>query len=263
MPHVTVGEENSCRSSCTTRTTDRAAGGADPRLSTRRPLVGETGAGAARSRETCDHVRPSRVWAVQPSGDRLRLRHLRRRSQDTGRQARPARGRPGRLLDGDGRGHPVPGNVRLRARGQGCALRPHPSVLLQTDDNPKGVPQSVFDGFMETIKQDRYAWFKFFFDNFYNFDKLHGTRISDEAWNASFEVAAGRPLTPPSHACQPGSRTSAPTCRRSTCPFSSFRALRIASCHRRHRPAPPRPGERHPVHRDRGWTTQHWLDARR
>lgn len=68
---------------------------------------------------------------------------------------------------------------------------PIPPFLLQTDDNPKGIPQSVFDGFMETIKQDRYAWFKFFFDNFYNVDKLHGTRISDEAWNASFEVAAG------------------------------------------------------------------------
>jgi non-heme chloroperoxidase len=68
---------------------------------------------------------------------------------------------------------------------------PIPPFLLQTDDNPKGVPQSVFDGFIETIKQDRYAWFKSFFDNFYNVDKLHGTRISDEAWNASFEVAAG------------------------------------------------------------------------
>ena len=68
---------------------------------------------------------------------------------------------------------------------------PIPPFLLQTDDNPKGVPQSVFDGFMETIKKDRYGWFKFFFDNFYNVDKLHGTRISDEALHASFEVAAG------------------------------------------------------------------------
>ncbi|HEY6624055.1 MAG TPA: alpha/beta hydrolase [Acidimicrobiales bacterium] len=68
---------------------------------------------------------------------------------------------------------------------------PIPPFLLQTDDNPKGVPQSVFDGFSETIKKDRYAWFKFFFDNFYNVDELHGTRISDEAWNASFQVAAG------------------------------------------------------------------------
>src|SRR5437660_503181 len=68
---------------------------------------------------------------------------------------------------------------------------PIPPFLLQTEDNPKGVPQSVFDGFKETIKKDRYAWFKFFFDNFYNVDKLHGTRISDEAWNASFQVAAG------------------------------------------------------------------------
>jgi non-heme chloroperoxidase len=69
-------------------------------------------------------------------------------------------------------------------------LGPVPPFLLQTDDNPRGVPQSVFDGFQETIKQDRYAWFKFFFDNFYNVDKFHGTRISDEAWNASFQVAA-------------------------------------------------------------------------
>jgi non-heme chloroperoxidase len=68
---------------------------------------------------------------------------------------------------------------------------PIPPFLLQTEDNPKGVPQSVFDGFMDMIKKDRYAWFKFFFDNFYNVDKLHGTRISDEAWNASFQVAAG------------------------------------------------------------------------
>jgi len=68
---------------------------------------------------------------------------------------------------------------------------PIPPFLLQTADNPKGVPQSVFDGFKDTITKDRYAWFKFFLDNFYNVDKFHGTRISDQAWEASFQVAAG------------------------------------------------------------------------
>jgi non-heme chloroperoxidase len=68
---------------------------------------------------------------------------------------------------------------------------PIPPFLLQTDDNPLGVPQSLFDGFEEQITKDRYAWFKFFFDNFYNVDKLGGTRISDQAWNASFAVASG------------------------------------------------------------------------
>ncbi len=67
---------------------------------------------------------------------------------------------------------------------------PIPPFLLQTPDNPKGLPQSVFDGFEQMIKADRYAWFKFFFDNFYNVDELRGTRISDDAWNASFQVAA-------------------------------------------------------------------------
>jgi non-heme chloroperoxidase len=70
-------------------------------------------------------------------------------------------------------------------------LGPIPPFLLQAPDNPQGVPQSVFDGLMEAVRKDRYAFFKQFFDNFYNVDKLGGTRISDEAWRASFQVAVG------------------------------------------------------------------------
>jgi non-heme chloroperoxidase len=70
-------------------------------------------------------------------------------------------------------------------------LGPIPPFLLQTPDNPQGVPRSVFDGLMAAIRKDRYAYFKGFFDNFYNVDKLGGTRISDEAWRASFQVAVG------------------------------------------------------------------------
>jgi non-heme chloroperoxidase len=49
----------------------------------------------------------------------------------------------------------------------------------------------VFDGFEETVTEDRYAWFTFLFDNCYNVDELRGTRISDQAWNASFQVGVG------------------------------------------------------------------------
>jgi non-heme chloroperoxidase len=66
-----------------------------------------------------------------------------------------------------------------------------PPFLLKTDDNPEGVERSVFDGIEAAIVADRYAYFKDFFDNFYNVDKLGGTRISDQAWQASFNVAAG------------------------------------------------------------------------
>jgi non-heme chloroperoxidase len=66
-----------------------------------------------------------------------------------------------------------------------------PPFLLKTDDNPEGVDQSVFEGIKAAIVADRYAYFKDFFDNFYNVDKLGGTRISDQAWQASFNVAAG------------------------------------------------------------------------
>ncbi len=66
-----------------------------------------------------------------------------------------------------------------------------PPFLLKTDDNPEGVDGSVFEGIKTAIVADRYAYFKDFLDNFYNVDKLGGTRISDQAWQASFNVAAG------------------------------------------------------------------------
>jgi non-heme chloroperoxidase len=66
-----------------------------------------------------------------------------------------------------------------------------PPFLLQTDDNPKGVPAEVFDGIKQTVLADRYAWFDQFFANFYNTDKLAPERISDAALRASFQVAAG------------------------------------------------------------------------
>src|ERR1700749_26500 len=65
-----------------------------------------------------------------------------------------------------------------------------PPFLLQTDDNPKGVPGSVFDGIKQAIVADRYAYFDDFFANFYNTDVLAPERIGDAALRASFQVAA-------------------------------------------------------------------------
>ncbi|HEY8700609.1 MAG TPA: alpha/beta hydrolase [Arthrobacter sp.] len=63
--------------------------------------------------------------------------------------------------------------------------------LLQTEDNPSGVPQSVFDGLTEAVTADRYAFFTEFFRNFYNTDTFLGTpRLSQEALSASWNVAA-------------------------------------------------------------------------
>jgi non-heme chloroperoxidase len=64
-----------------------------------------------------------------------------------------------------------------------------PPFLLKTDDNPEGVDGSVFEGIREAVRKDRYAYFKDFLDNFYNVDKLHPERISDQAWQASFNLA--------------------------------------------------------------------------
>jgi non-heme chloroperoxidase len=66
-----------------------------------------------------------------------------------------------------------------------------PPFLLQTDDNPQGVPRDVFEGIKAAIVADRYAYFDAFFANFYNTDVLAPERIGDAALRASFQVAAG------------------------------------------------------------------------
>src|SRR3954468_9750810 len=64
-----------------------------------------------------------------------------------------------------------------------------PPFLLKTDDNPEGVDGSVFEGIKSAALKDRYVWFKNFFDDFYNVDKLAPDRISPQAWQGSFNVA--------------------------------------------------------------------------
>lgn len=61
--------------------------------------------------------------------------------------------------------------------------------LLQTDDNPEGVPQDVFDGIAAAAKGDRYAWFTQFYNDFYNLDENLGSRISEEVVRASWNTA--------------------------------------------------------------------------
>jgi non-heme chloroperoxidase len=80
------------------------------------------------------------------------------------------------------------GSARVR---KAALLGAIPPYLRKTEDNPEGVDGEVFDQIKAAIATDRYAWFKDFFDNFYNTDTLMPERISEQAWQASFNVAAG------------------------------------------------------------------------
>jgi non-heme chloroperoxidase len=77
----------------------------------------------------------------------------------------------------------------------GVLVSPIPPFLLQTNDNPAGVPQSVFEGFVEAAQSDMPAWMKGFLDNFYNADTLRGTLVSDQAYQASWNIAASASAT--------------------------------------------------------------------
>lgn len=77
-----------------------------------------------------------------------------------------------------------------------------PPFLLKTSDNPEGVDGSVFAGIQKAVAADRYAFFTEFFKNFYNLEVFLGKRISEQAVQASWNVAASASPTA-SLACVP------------------------------------------------------------
>lgn len=70
-------------------------------------------------------------------------------------------------------------------------MGPVPPFLLKTDDNPEGVPQSIFDGIMKAIAEDRPVYLSTFLKDFFNVDVFLGDRISNEAVQMNWNVAAG------------------------------------------------------------------------
>jgi len=72
---------------------------------------------------------------------------------------------------------------------KGVLVAPIPPFLLQADDNPDGVPQALFDGFATAARADTPAWMKGFLENFYNYDTLAGTLVSEQAFQASWNLA--------------------------------------------------------------------------
>jgi len=72
---------------------------------------------------------------------------------------------------------------------KGVLVAPIPPYLLQAGDNPEGVPQALFDGFAAAARADTPAWMKGFLENFYNYDTLGGTLVSEQAFQASWNLA--------------------------------------------------------------------------
>jgi len=68
-------------------------------------------------------------------------------------------------------------------------IAPLPPFLLRTDDNPEGVDQSVFDGFMRSVIADRPAYHTTFLHDFYNLDENLGGRVSEEVVRANWNTA--------------------------------------------------------------------------
>ncbi len=65
-----------------------------------------------------------------------------------------------------------------------------PPHLIKTADDPEGLDASVFEGIEKAVAADRYAFFTEFFKNFYNTDVNLGKRVSEQAVQASWNVAA-------------------------------------------------------------------------
>lgn len=78
------------------------------------------------------------------------------------------------------------GSARVR---KAALLGVIPPFLLKTADNVEGVDASVFQGIRDGIVVDRPAFLLQFLRNFYNYDTLGGTRISEQALMHSWNVA--------------------------------------------------------------------------
>ncbi len=63
-------------------------------------------------------------------------------------------------------------------------------AMRHSTSNPEGIDPSVFAGIKQSIEADRFAFLEGFLKNFYNYDELINTRISDAAIQASFNTAA-------------------------------------------------------------------------
>ena len=92
-----------------------------------------------------------------------------------------------RYGSGDHRGRQL-GHHRPRV-AKAVLISPIPPYLRQAPDNPDGVPQALFDGFAAAARADTPAWMKGFLDTFYNIDDLRGTLVSDQAFQASWNLA--------------------------------------------------------------------------
>ena len=77
----------------------------------------------------------------------------------------------------------------------GVLISPIPPFLLQTGDNPEGLPASTFDGFIHAARDDTSAWMKAFLDNFFNIDKFRGTLVSDQYYQTCFNIAVSASAT--------------------------------------------------------------------
>ncbi|RKS79924.1 pimeloyl-ACP methyl ester carboxylesterase [Motilibacter peucedani] len=78
------------------------------------------------------------------------------------------------------------GSSRVR---RAVLLAPIPPFLLQTEDNPEGLPRSLFDGFAQAARGDRPAWMTGFLETFYNYDVNAGTLVSEDRFRASWNTA--------------------------------------------------------------------------
>jgi non-heme chloroperoxidase len=72
---------------------------------------------------------------------------------------------------------------------RGVLVSPIPPFLLQTGDDPEGLPESVFDRFFQAAQEDTPAWMKGFLDSFYNMDVYRGKLVSEQALQASWNIA--------------------------------------------------------------------------
>ena len=200
MPYIVVGNENSGDIELYYEDHGSQPRRADPWVPAELRLVGKTGSGASGAGLPGHHLRPARV---RKSGQPTSGYNYDTFAEDLHKLVTHLQLQNFALVGfsmGGGEVARYISKYGSNAVSKAVIISGVPPFLLKTADNPEGVEGSVFAAIEKAIAADRYAFFTEFFKNFYNTDAFLGKRISEEAVQASWNVAAGSSATA-SRAC--------------------------------------------------------------
>src|SRR5271170_1385068 len=137
-----------------------------------------------------DRARPPGSWALHPDVGLQRLRHLGRRPGGPDRAARPGQSHSDRPLDGRGEIARYVGRYGTSRLAKMVFIGAVPPLMLKTDNNPGGLPLSVFDGLRSGLVENRSQFYRDTSVAFFGYNRPNAKvseAVEDQFWRLGMQ----------------------------------------------------------------------------